>query len=572
MKLVCLDIENFRGIKKISITFGPTTVLVGENNTGKSSILDALQICLSRSMIRRGGQFNEYDYHLDSEEGHPGTAGPISITLHFSEISEDEWPDPVLQSLDPAPQVDAVTGFNTVTFRVTSSYNKDSGDYITTWAFLDGAGNELVKAKNPRTLLALQQFSPLFYLAALRDAGQEFRPKSQFWGPFVKSLKLEDATKTELEKALCDLNQKVLDSHTAFEDVRARLKETTKLIPLGCDDPVHIQALPGKVFDMLSKTQVMLNCRSGAKLPLSRHGEGMQSLAVLFLFDAFLKSRLAEDYDSDAEPILALEEPEAHLHPSAIRSLGELIQEIDGQKIITTHSGDILASVPLSSIRRLARHDGEIKVFQIQPDTLSPEDMEKVTYQIRSQRGHLLFARCWLLVEGQTEYRLLPELARQLNIPLDIHGICCMEFSQFGKLDMIIQMADDLGITWHVMTDNDDAGATYAAKVRGKLKGRNEAQHLSVLPEKDIEHFLWSKKYDSVYKSYVSENQWATISIPETHPDYPTQVIRSSIKSTSKPFLATAIAIEVKKTGSPGIPAELSAVLNAAVQLAEKVA
>ncbi len=49
-------------------------------------------------------------------------------------------------------------------------------------------------------------------------------------------------------------------------------------------------------------------------------GEGTQSLAVLLLFRAFLRSQLS-DLDPAASPITALEEPEAHLHPSAIRSL-----------------------------------------------------------------------------------------------------------------------------------------------------------------------------------------------------------------------------------------------------------
>jgi DNA helicase-2/ATP-dependent DNA helicase PcrA len=127
------------------------------------------------------------------------------------------------------------------------------------------------------------------------------------------------------------------------------------------------------VFDMLSRTQVMLSCRSGAKLPLYRHGEGTQSMAVLFLFDAFLRARITEDYDDDAEPILALEEPEAHLHSSAIRSLGILLQDLKGQRVIATHSGDLLASVPLKCIRRLARKNGKIECFRLKEGTLAED-------------------------------------------------------------------------------------------------------------------------------------------------------------------------------------------------------
>lgn len=72
---------------------------------------------------------------------------------------------------------------------------------------------------------------------------------------------------------------------------------------------------------MVGKIQVHLKSCYGAKLPLHRHGEGTQSLAVLMLFQAFTAANLAESYAPEATSLLALEEPEAHLHPSAIRSL-----------------------------------------------------------------------------------------------------------------------------------------------------------------------------------------------------------------------------------------------------------
>ncbi|MBE3050158.1 DUF2813 domain-containing protein [Candidatus Bathyarchaeota archaeon] len=570
MKLVQLDIENFRGIKKLSVPLDETTVLIGENNSGKSSVLDALHTCLSRSLNRKSGQFAEYDYHLPAEDSQPADADPITITLRFAEKAKDEWPDTVLQAFPKAMQVDADSGLNTLTLRVTSRFDSASNGFLTQWDFLDGAGNPMTGAKDPRLAGALPQFAPVFYLAALRDAAQEFRPRSQFWGPFVRSVKIEDDVRKELEEALSELNQRVLDAHTTFDGVKERLKETMHLVPLGSDEPVHIEALPGKVFDMLSKTQVMLTCRSGARLPLYRHGEGTQSLAVIFLFDAFLRNRLSEDYDKDAEPILAMEEPEAHLHPSAIRSLAVLLQELKGQKLIATHSGDLLAGIPLKSIRRLARENGEIKLYQLGKTTLSPEELEKVTYHIRSQRGHLLFARCWLLVEGQSEYRLIPELARQMTVAFDLHSVCCVEFSQFGKLDVIIRLADDLGIAWHVLTDNDTAGKDYTQKAIDSLNGRQQADHLTILAQPDVEHVMWHAGYDSVYEQEVTPQQRRALGSAKGAPDYPTKVIKAAISATSKPFLATAVAVAAAKPGSPGIPTALDVMIKTVVGLAKK--
>ncbi len=566
MKLVRLDIQNFRGIKKLSIPLDDTTVLVGENNSGKSSILDALSICLSRSLARKGNAFSEYDYHLPNAAAQPSDADPITFTLFFKECTEDEWPDAILQTFSDAIQVDT-NGLNSLTLRVTSSFDKATAQFATQWDFLDGAGNPLTKAKNPRLLIQLQQCAPVFYLAALRDAAQEFRPRSQFWGPFVRNLKIDETVRKQLEDTLSELNQKVLDAHTAFKDVKDRLTETTRLVPLAGKDPVHIEALPGKVFDMLSRTQIMLRCRSGVGLPLHCHGEGTQSLAVMFLFDAFLRVRLQQDYDTNATPILALEEPEAHLHPSAIRSLAGILQELKGQRVIATHSGDLLAGVALNSVRRLTRKNGTVQLHRLKPGTLTVEELDKITYHIRSQRGNLLFARCWLLVEGQSEYWLMPEFARQLGKDFDLNGVCCVEYRQFD-VDPLIRLAEDLGIEWHVFTDNDNQGQSDQTKAAARLNGRTRADHVSVLTERDIEHCLWQAGYRLVYENAVSSARRAAITTAPTSPSYPSQVIKAAVKSTSKPYLATAVCAESIKPGSPGIPVVIRDAIDAAIKLA----
>ena len=64
MFLSQLHIKNFRGIQDVTLDFDEITVLFGSNNTGKTSILDALQTCLSRSLTRRAGVFSDYDYHF----------------------------------------------------------------------------------------------------------------------------------------------------------------------------------------------------------------------------------------------------------------------------------------------------------------------------------------------------------------------------------------------------------------------------------------------------------------------------------------------------------------------------
>ena len=265
-------------------------------------------------------------------------------------------------------------------------------------------------------------------------------------------------------------------------------------------------------------------------------------MSVIFLFESFLKSRLAEVYDKDSTPILALEEPESHLHPSAVRALWGTLSELGGQKIIATHSGELMAEVPLTSIRRLARKKGKVEQFFVPAGHLTPDEEEDLNYVVRSERGALFFARCWLLVEGKTEYFLFPELGQILGTQLGRVGIAVIEFAQCN-LDALIKTAQKLGIEWHVLTDGDPAGQDYAKKARALLAGDTEKDRLTILPERDIEHHLWAAGFEAAITVAAGKNQKAAIvKAAKGTPDYVDQMIKAAMRTCGKPGVARRIA------------------------------
>ncbi len=567
MLLTQIAIKNFRGIEELSIPLERCTVLIGENNTGKTSVLEAVHTCLSRNLSRKVVPFGEYDFHLTAAKPDPSSAPPIEMDFTFVESAENEWPDAIVQGLEKAVQV-RTDNRQEVRFRVVATYDPAIKDFTLEWSFLDLNNVELPTAKKPRIVSELQQLNPAFFLAAVRDAGQHFQSRSPFWGPFTKNPQIDEKTRIELEQQIEEINQSVLDSHTPFNEVKTQVAKAGGLVPLAAADIVSVESIPARIFDMLSKTQVKLAARSGSKLPITQHGAGTQSLSVLFLFEAFLNARLAEAYDADSEPLLALEEPESHLHPSAVRSLWNVLESLKGQKIVATHSGELLAAVPLRSIRRLARKAGKVKVFQVQDGTLTPDDERKIAYHVRAKRGNLLFAKSWLLVEGESEFWFLPEAARLLGYDFDLEGVCCVEFAQCG-LAPLIKLARDLGIEWHVFADGDPAGHKYATIAREFLDATLEAGGLTLLTEKDIEHAMWAHGYSTVYESAVGAQQRANIKAAEGTPDHTEQTIRMAIKSTSKPHLAIAAVEAARLAGSPGLPATIKTAITAAVANAQ---
>jgi len=568
-----INIENFRGIKHLSLELDELTVLIGENNTGKTSILEALQTCLSRSLTRKASPFSDFDYYLQDANAEPTQANPIIITLTLSEQKVDEWPDEIMQTFNKviqAIQIDNENSIHSITVKITSTYNQDVEDFVTNWDFLNLQGDTLTgEAKASKNIFNLQQYVPLFYLAALRDAAQEFQPRSPFWGPFVKQFKIKEEQRNKIEAELSQLNQQILDSHKGFDAIKERLKETSKIVPLAQDEPVSIEALPGRVFDMLSRTQVMLTSKTGARLPIGRHGEGTQSLAVMFLFDAFLRNRLQSSYDELASPILALEEPEAHLHPSAVRSIAKLLKEMKGQKIVATHSGDLVSGVDLFSLRRLCRKNGEIKVFKLEKDSLSNDELDKLNYHVRATRGELLFARCWLMVEGQTEFIVFNECARILGIDLYSEGIYCVEYSQ-STPDGLLKFANALGIDWFFQADGDAEGQKYITKAKKELNGKSEQNHIFILSKDTIEELFCTQGFECMFRKYMAVEKQNKVTASADEPQYCKQLIKASKADFKKTKAAIKIMSEIEKEGEYAIPQEIKQIITKAVQIARQ--
>jgi putative ATP-dependent endonuclease of OLD family len=203
-------------------------------------------------------------------------------------------------------------------------------------------------------------------------------------------------------------------------------------------------------------------------------------------------------------------------------------------------------------------------VFQVQPGTLTPDDERKISYHVRAKRGNLLFAKSWLLVEGESEFWFLPEAAHLLNFDFELEGVCCVEFAQCG-LTPLIKLATDLGIEWHVLADGDPAGQRYATTARGLRGTAPEPQRLTVLAEKDIEHAMWAHGYSTVYNSAVGAPQRANITAVPGSPPHTEQTIRMAISSTSKPHLAIAAVEAAQQAGSPGLPASIQTAITTAV-------
>ncbi len=206
MKLREIRVKNFRNLVDVTIPMGDTTVLIGENNSGKTALLDALRIALPRSVAARGIPFDEYDYHMAKPGDSPQTSDGIVIELWFRENVPDEWPVSLIQALTDIIQTDPLKDMDSIGLRLSSKYDKIAKEIITKWEFLTLDGQPLGgKGANPINLTKFLSYIRSFYLSALRDSNDEFSPRSQNWGRILRDLTINEEQRKVLDEEITKL-------------------------------------------------------------------------------------------------------------------------------------------------------------------------------------------------------------------------------------------------------------------------------------------------------------------------------------------------------------------------------
>ena len=363
MRITRIEIRNFRSIRHLAVDLGETTVFVGPNNAGKTAILDALRIALTRRWGQRGTGFTEYDVHLKNDADDPKTSPGVSIELRAEE-SKPRESAALAEELGRAVQIDPVTKRRFIILRVRCAWSEKSGAFEPTWEFLNITRGPVRGQAAQTRLERFWRHLPVFYLSALRDASDEYSPRSQFWGRLLKSLQIPTRVEARVQRALEGLNEDVLDADPRLRKIAATLSETTRIAARERDGGLNLRMAPLKTWDLLSKAEIVLrNEPDRPWLPLSRQGQGIQSLSVIFLFRAFIDHLLRELYEPESQPVLALEEPETHLHPQAVRTLWGHVDALPGQKIVTSHSPYFVQHVPFRDLRlvRLTANGTEVR-------------------------------------------------------------------------------------------------------------------------------------------------------------------------------------------------------------------
>ncbi|MPW37873.1 ATP-dependent endonuclease [Vibrio sp. B1Z05] len=541
MQLERIEISGFRGIKRLSLPFEQLTTLIGENTWGKSSLLDALSVALP--INGEPYQFEMRDFHVDYAISHPQTQH-LQIILKLRSSTHKESKSGRYRKIKPIWN-ESSSDHSEIIYRLSATLE---GTKVTThYAFLDSQGQPKQLHHPEKLARQLMLLHPVIRLRDSRHFQRIEKPKQQR----TPNSKIEQRIKNTCRRLIAH------PGLVSKDEMKSSVKTMHDLVDHYFSYKTHVRHDPRATRDGLFTPSL------GQKMSLKQFVDQTQDkqtrLLLMGLLNNYLQAKGNTELRRCARPLLIVEDPEGRLHPTHLSRAWALLQMMPMQKILTTNSAVLLSAVPLRSIKRLVRKSDRTEAKYIRPEMLSADELRKVSFHIRFHRSSALFARCWLLVEGETEVWLFNELAKLCGYDLASEGVQIVEFAQSG-LKSLLKVARALDIDWHVVTDGDAAGKKYATSARAMLHGEQERHRITELPDKDIEHYLYNNGFEKFFRDMGK--------IPYDHPIPPKKVIMRALKKHAKPDVAIAIVEYCEIHGDDIIPILIRWTLKRVISMA----
>lgn len=450
MRLVSFSVTNFRSITAAHrVKISGTTVLIGRNNEGKSNILKALSFAMNalldhatrhqinhifirRRIYKRDDSYffweRDFPIALQNRKGIKQSIFRLEFELSDKKINEfkNEFNCNLNGTLPIAIHIGED---NKPTIKVTKQ----------------GKGSKILNSKSDKIADFIGRRIFFNYIPAIRTDKEAISVISDMLTQELRVLESDDNYQKALE-TITNLQRPVL------EKLATKIKEPlSEFLP-------NIKTVRIDVTDDIRRTSFRRDFEvivdDGTPTNIEFKGDGVKSLAALGL----LKNR---DTKAGAS-VIAIEEPESHLHPAAIHQLNEIISALSekNQVIVTTHN-------PLFVDRMNVKSNVIIDKGKATP--------AKNVRQIRELLGikasdNLINANYALVVEGEEDktalspllYNLSPKIAKAIRSNL----LVIETLAGAGNLPYKLSLMKNALCSYHVLLDNDDAGRKSFEKAR----------------------------------------------------------------------------------------------------------
>ena len=537
MKISRLKISRFRGIGFADLLFPDHVVLIGDNNTGKSTVLEAIDLVLGPDRLSRRSPIDEHDFHqgrylpgssaeeiAEAAASEPAKGGAAETDDDGGEETETDAEGELPQDTETGEEEDPpqIRVEATIT-DLSSEQRAHFKDYIEWWNTADGEfySNASVKGVDAEAVVeALRvtfvgeyvaeedDFEGRTYFARSLEESDNPQPFSrrdkQYCGfLYLRSLRTG-------RRALSLEHGSLLDIILRLKEIRPQMWETTisglAEFDVASDPELGISGVLESINTALNKyvpkewgvephlrvsaltrdhlrnviTAFIATGEGDHAAPYYRQGTGTINMLVLAML-----SQIAEDKQN---VIFAMEEPETAIPPYAQKRIVHELRKLSAQSIFTSHSPYVLEEFGLDETVVLSRAgDGTLAQASVSlPDSVKHK---RYRQEFRTRFCEGLLSRRILIAEGATEASAFPAVARRLAeltpaiySSLEALGICTIDAGTETQIADLARLYRSLGKTVYGFCDKQSAVDEAAIKA--------EVDELFMHPEKGFEDLV----------------------------------------------------------------------------------
>ena len=453
MYISSVSIENFRAFKEKTVFhFNPgVTVLIGENDCGKSTVIDAIRYVLGTT-DQSWQRVDLSDYYQEN------TDNEIHITVTFANLTAKE----------KAAFLECLT------------YTRDEETLIINWS-----AKYMTNVKPHRTFVSIncgrnadvaapaaeaRELLRVTYLKPLRDAQAQMKSgRGSRLAQILSSIPDLNLGEREYKEGIditslslagiFDLSNQLLAEHKVIKAVNKGIGDILNTELMLNNDAVKTQITVAgdgntdekKIYSLLEKLDLNIQ-----KDSVSNYGN--VGLGTSNLMSMACEMLLNQD-NNELSTFMLIEEPEAHIHAQRQLKLIQSMQKKgeNQQVIMTTHSPLLASVVELNNLLLIQNR----KAFSMREGEtmLDSSDYKFLERYLDATKANLFFAKGVIIVEGPGEALLLPTLAQLLNRNLTDYGISIVDVKSTGlrRYARIFQRkeGDEINIPVSCITDRD---------------------------------------------------------------------------------------------------------------------